>query len=34
MPKIERAIIKIYGLTMKKVTDVDPKKIDAILKLK
>ena len=34
VPKIEKAIMKIYGLTQKKLTEVDPKKVDAILKMK
>ena len=34
VPKVEKAIVKIYGLTQKKLAEVDPKKIDAILKMK
>ena len=34
MPKVEKGIIKIYGMTIKKLADVDPKKLDALLKMK
>ena len=34
MPKVEKGIVKIYGMSVKKVADVDPKKLDALLKMK
>lgn len=31
--KVEKAIEKIYEITIKKVAEADPKKLDAIIKL-
>ena len=33
-PKIEKAVAKVYTMPLKKVGDLDPRKIDAIAKIK
>lgn len=32
--KVEKAVMKIYTISQKKVGEVDPKKLDAIIKIK